>query len=86
MDYDTCACGREKSREALLCVKCRNTARASKRGIVERLWAEGYSTTQVREMAEMPCFQAGAYRAKGWDLPHRYRVTSATASCGEERA
>lgn len=54
----------------------RQKGRAQRR-LVERLWAEGLPTKEIARRAgwspaSPPSSYISAYRAKGWDLPHRH--------------
>jgi hypothetical protein len=49
---------------------------APHRVMVEAMWADGLSIKEIRELAGIPTFVPGPYRAHGYDLPHRYRTVN----------
>jgi len=56
----------------------------ARRRLVERLWREGVPTKTIAKRAgwssaSPPSSYISAYRAKGWDLPHRHSAARVAA-------
>lgn len=54
------------------CQECVKAIAAVRRSLGEGAWADGWSNTEFRVIAGM---DSGAARARGWDLPYRYKNT-----------
>lgn len=75
-------CGQPMAHHADRCLACYRTAQAERRQLLERLWAAGLSCREIGETLgwkAQPSVQIARYRARGYDLPYRYRVNRVAA-------
>lgn len=80
---NTCRCGDLKSKESLRCDQCKKAWIATRRSLVEGMWADGWTLTEIGEVLGKSQRVAGnligAGRKNGWDVPFRHHHTKAAS-------
>lgn len=67
-------CGRDMMRHSEMCQGCRSAIAGVRRTVTEGMWAQGWPIREIAEVLGVGTTYFAPMRARGWDLPLRYRM------------